>query len=80
MGEPLQPPCRRPQGTCRAGGCARADQGGAGRWSGELIFTSGASEAALLAFDNATVIDEVISCRRTRCGSRQFEQRIAAFR
>lgn len=30
-------------------------------WSGELIFTSGASEAALLAFDNATVIDEVVS-------------------
>jgi cysteine desulfurase len=30
-------------------------------WEGELIFTSGASEAALLAFDNATVIHEVIS-------------------
>ncbi len=30
-------------------------------WSGELIFTSGASEAALLAFDNATVIHEVVS-------------------
>lgn len=30
-------------------------------WSGELIFTSGASESALLAFDRATVIHEVIS-------------------
>jgi cysteine desulfurase len=30
-------------------------------WEGELIFTSGASEAALLAFDHATVIHEVIS-------------------
>lgn len=30
-------------------------------WDGELIFTSGASEAALLAFDNATVIHEVVS-------------------
>lgn len=30
-------------------------------WDGELIFTSGASEGALLAFDNATVIHEVVS-------------------
>ena len=30
-------------------------------WSGELIFTSGASESALLAFDQAAVIHEVIS-------------------
>lgn len=30
-------------------------------WDGELIFTSGASESALLAFDHATVTNEVIS-------------------
>ncbi len=30
-------------------------------WDGELIFTSGASESALMAFDNSTVIDEVVS-------------------
>jgi cysteine desulfurase len=30
-------------------------------WDGELIFTSGASEAALLAFDHATVVREAIS-------------------
>jgi cysteine desulfurase len=30
-------------------------------WEGELIFTSGASEAALLAFDHATVMHEVVS-------------------
>ncbi|MFM7404246.1 MAG: cysteine desulfurase family protein [Erythrobacter sp.] len=30
-------------------------------WEGEVIFTSGASEAALLAFDNAMVIHEVAS-------------------
>jgi len=42
-------------------------------WSGELIFTSGASEAALLAFDNATVIDEVISAVE-HDAIRQFEQ------
>jgi cysteine desulfurase len=30
-------------------------------WDGELIFTSGASEGALLAFDNATVIHEIVS-------------------
>lgn len=30
-------------------------------WDGEVIFTSGASEAAQLAFDNADVIDEVAS-------------------
>jgi len=30
-------------------------------WDGELIFTSGASEAAALAFDKATVIHEAVS-------------------
>lgn len=42
-------------------------------WEGELIFTSGASEAALLAFDNATVIDEVVSAVE-HDAIRQFEQ------
>nr|WP_272941328.1 aminotransferase class V-fold PLP-dependent enzyme [Citromicrobium sp. JLT1363] len=30
-------------------------------WDGEVIFTSGASESALLAFDSANVLDEVVS-------------------
>ncbi len=30
-------------------------------WDGELIFTSGASESALLAFDHSTVLDEAIT-------------------
>ena len=30
-------------------------------WDGEVIFTSGASESALLAFDSAHVLDEVVS-------------------
>ena len=41
-------------------------------WDGELIFTSGASEAALLAFDNATVIHEVVSAVE-HDAIRQFE-------
>lgn len=41
-------------------------------WDGELIFTSGASEAALLSFDNATVIDEVASAVE-HDAIRQFE-------
>ena len=40
---------------------ARARVKAALGWSGEVIFTSGASESALLAFDQATVIHEVIS-------------------
>ena len=36
-------------------------------WTGEVIFTSGASEAALLALDSADVLDEVISSVEHDC-------------
>ncbi|MDG6078761.1 aminotransferase class V-fold PLP-dependent enzyme [Erythrobacter litoralis] len=36
-------------------------------WDGELIFTSGASEAALLVFDSADVLNEVVSAVEHDC-------------
>ncbi|MEL7706405.1 aminotransferase class V-fold PLP-dependent enzyme [Citromicrobium bathyomarinum] len=40
---------------------ARARVKAALEWDGEVIFTSGASESALLAFDHAAVINEAVS-------------------